>query len=147
MALLLKNKTYLKFEIDGTFYVYKNKAARNRTKSAKHSSNEVLTKYTGLLMELNSAERRRYDPNWVETLSQWETELAKYRKNLQLAITNDDYPLIQQYIENINETIPEIISGGQLPKLAKEADYSLDKIYKLAKDYEIFGKKEDIKNC
>ena len=61
MALLLKDKTYVKFESNGTFYVYKNKAARNKTKATTAPST-VLAKYEEILSELSSKIRLYYDP-------------------------------------------------------------------------------------
>ena len=140
MALLLNNKSYVKFEADGTFYIYKNKTARNSNKKAT-TSDEVISKYSEIYFSLASKAA-----TWAES-TKWKAEFDNYWEHLQALNSEGHYPLMQQYVEDVDKTIPEIISSGELPKLADEAGGSLEKIYELAKKYEIFGKQEDIKDC
>jgi len=61
MALLLKDKTYVKFEPDGTFYIYDSKSARNKAKKATNPD-AVLAKYGEVIGELSDPVRQYYSP-------------------------------------------------------------------------------------
>ncbi len=146
MALLLKDKTYLKFETDGTFYIYKNKAARNRIKKAT-SYKVVLAKYEEILLSFSNGILLYYSPEDRLNVKNWAAELNKYRQDLSTHNITGHYPLMQQYIEDVDNTIPEIIYSARYPKLAADGEYLLKNIYKLVKERNLFGKQEDIKDC
>jgi len=53
------------------------------------------------------------------------------------------YPLMEQYIKDVDATIPKIRLSARFPKLAAEAGHSLEEIYKRAKEEMLFGEAKD----
>lgn len=146
MALLLANKTYIKFDADGTATFYKSKEARKRTKSTT-SSKDIIAKYNEILTELNDDELLYYSPEDRKKFESWLTEAKEYKKNLAVYNINGHYPLMAQYFEDVDQSIPEIICEVRYLNLAEEANYSVKAIYAKAKEHEIFGKADEVEDC
>jgi len=142
MALQLKDKTYLKIDAEGNYIIYKNKTVRNKEK--KLSSTEVIAKYREILNGYAlDAETVYYAPDIVNEYIAWKEEYDNYLTALQYQIPNYSFPLISQYFSNVKDSLPQIISRGQLGipqnKTTKE-------VYEFIKQHEFFGSEDEIKD-
>lgn len=143
MALLIKD-SYIKLDIDGTYTIYKTKAARNRIKKTTNFE-DVINKYYEILDKLTLPEYIYYNQNAYKEIAIWKAEFNYYYYNLTNSIYGAKYPLMEKYIPDIAKTIPEIISTGKLGYLAARVN-TLEELYKLVKEKEIFGPKEETKD-
>jgi len=147
MALLLQNKTYLKVYKNGAFEIYKTKASRNRFKKAT-SPQEVIDKYNEILnsfMNNVSREQAYYDPNaFSDDAIAWQDEAYRYYKNLTNYNTAEEYPLMSQYIQDVKDTIPELVESGEIwvPDTCK----NVKDVYEYIKEYEMFGPTTEVKD-
>ena len=146
MALLLKDNLYFKIELDGHYVIYKNRAARTRSKKMATTPEQVLAKYAEILQSIYSPERNYYDyKNMIKEINEWTTEMNKYIDNLQAGVVTDTYPLMAQYVPEVDKTIPEIVERGYLGLANRYS--TLEEVYQCIKNHEIFGPKDKIKDC
>ena len=142
MALQLKNKTYLKIDADGNYSIYKNKTARNKEK--KLSSAEVIAKYREILNGYTlDAEAVYYAPDIVNKYIAWKEEYNNYLTALQYQNLNYSFPLISQYFSNVKDSLPQIISRGQL---GVPQNKTTKEVYEFIKQHELFGSKDEVKD-
>ena len=139
MALLLANKTYLKLELDGQYYIFKNKTARNKLKKY-NLSQEIILKYTEILNNLFDPELGDYDYNASSEIQKWSVEYQQYLHDLSTFTVGNKYPLMEQYYPDISKSIPEVVRTG---RLAIKAD-TLEELYDKVKRYNVFGPAEEI---
>ena len=145
MALILQNNHYVKLDAEGNFVIYKNKTARNRLK--KITSDEVIEFYRNKIHEFytdDSSEKAYYGSETdVSEAQAWSEEFSRYCINLANRDRSGKYPLASEYIKNINDSIPEILSTGNI---GLKFD-TVDEVYLKVKELEIFGPAEDLKDA
>ncbi len=142
MALQLKNKTYLKIDAEGNYAIYKNKTVRNKEK--KLSSTEVIAKYREILDGYAlDAEAVYYAPDIVNKYIAWKEEYNNYLTALQYQNLNYSFPLISQYFSNVKDSLPQIISRGQL---GVPQNKTTKEVYEFIKQHEFFGSKDEVKD-
>lgn len=140
MALLnKKNNHYIRIDLKGNYLIYKSKKARLNEK--KVTSPAVINKkYWELLSNLSSdREFLYYSPNAKQYLQDLEAEHKRYLQNLTRYITTESYPLMKEYIIDVDDSIPQILSKGHV----RVRGATLKEVYTFAKKYEIFGETED----
>lgn len=136
MALLIDKTKYFKIDINGNYVIYKNRTARNRVKKVTPPE-EVLKKYDEILVEISSLEYRRYHIDEEDLTKAWIAEAFKYYTHAQAFNTKGKYPLMAQYIPDVDKTIPEIIISGRTG-LANHVN-NLEELYTLIKNSKWFG--------
>jgi len=138
MGLILKDNKYLKIDIYGNYIIYKNKTSRVKEKQATNPE-LILKKYDEIINETSSWEYVRYhEKTGLE--KQWIIEYNEYHYNLINHIMGGKYPLMAEYFPDIEDTISEIITRGQLPLRTK----TLKEMYNKIKDLNLF---EEAKNA
>ena len=140
MALLIKNKYYLKINTNGEYLIYESE--KNRV-TVKNSVNfiTVLKKYSEIIYTmLNDVERRYYDPSFSEEIQSWVDESVLYRTCIDNGDTTKKFPLMKKYFKDINNTIPKIVRAGKLGIKAN----SLEEMYTKIKQLKIFGNEDEI---
>jgi len=144
MALLLKDNSYLKINMDGSYFCYKNRTTRNKEK--KTNSQEIIQKYKEIIEEFTShiEEIRYYAKDKFELYLAWQREFRTYLSSLQTFDTSNKYPLMEQYYPDIKNTIPYIIVKGKIG--VPEQITTIEELYKYIKDYEIFGNIDEVKD-
>lgn len=142
MALQLKDKTYLKIDAEGNYIIYKNKTVRNKEK--KLSSTEVIAKYREILNGYTlDAETVYYASDIVNEYIAWKEEYNNYLTALQYQNLNYSFPLISQYFSNVKDSLPQIISRGQL---GVPQNKTTKEVYEFIKQHEFFGSKDEVKD-
>ena len=76
MALLINN-SYIKLDIDGTYTIYKTKAARNRIKKTTNFE-DVINKYYEILDKLTLPEYIYYNQNAHKEITIWKSKYWKF---------------------------------------------------------------------
>ena len=75
-----------------------------------------MLKYETIINQLwSDKERRYYDPQFKDIIFAWELEARDYLKSHQQGRSSKKtFPLMSKYISDINNSLPNIISTGQL---------------------------------
>lgn len=142
MALkLTENNYYIKIDLQGNFTVYKTAKSRAAEKKAPPFK-EVCSKYTSIITSLwRNAERFYYDPTYSELVTAWEAEANLYCQSHAHGIcqTTNKFPLMSQYIKNIGQSLPEIVSTGRIWVKGE----TLAEVYEYVKKVGYFSEVED----
>ena len=139
MALLLKkNNCYLRIDYNGIYYIYESAKDRLAEKEAPLFS-EINNKYWDLLAEWSNDELVYYDPQAALRYKKLEIEHKRYCQNYYKNKTDEKYPIMQEFIPEINNSIPKIITTGQIGVKGN----TLQEIYSFVKKYKLFEETED----
>lgn len=131
---------YIKLDLDGTFIIYKTTTERVLEKNAP-SFKTISAKYQSIISAMYAdTERVYYDPKFKRLISDWETEYARYANTAQRREKGTDFPLMKQYFENIENSLPKIILTGQVGVYNAT---TLQEVYDQVKHYQYFGEVED----
>ena len=141
MALLIKDNYYFKINLDGSYFIYKNKTARNKEKKAPKPE-VIIAKYKEIIAEITSIEYQRYHEKTGDEQA-WIEECQKYCLNLQNHKGGEKYPLMEQYFADVANSIPEIVSRGTIGIQAK----TLKELYNYLKQKNIFGEENTTKDA
>lgn len=142
MALLIKDKYYLKININGEYLLYESEKNRNAVKNAT-SFITILKKYSEIIRTmLSDTERRYYDPSFSIEIQDWIDESNLYRACLDNGDTTKKFPLMKKYFKDINNSIPKIIQCGKLGIKAN----SLEEMYNKIKQFKIFGNEDEVRD-
>ena len=141
MALKLLDNKYLVIDKDGNYIIYKDQNTRNTNKSGP-SVEKIINKYNSVIDALVNDEQRRYYDyvNWEKEYLSWVTEFQNYIENVRNGINTDTYPLMQKYIKKINNSIPLILSSGNI---CLKTD-TTEEMYNKEKELKVFGETEDV---
>ena len=134
MGLIKANGYYVRLDLDGTYWIYKNKKERLLEKK-KISPTEVTQKYLEIIRELESDEEGLYYLGTTQLLADWQHEFYAYLQK----DTSKGFPLMETYIKDVVKTIPEFISGGKINVTGN----TLKDVYEYVKKYKVFGDTED----
>lgn len=146
MALLSENGMYIRILPDGQSYeIYATKGKRDKVKNAP-TYEEVLAKYDELfktkipteeaLYYLTEEQIKKQFPHWKE----WQDERREYIYDYQLKHGGKRYPLMEEYLPNVSDSIPDIIQSGSIAALSSEIVES----YQKAKNGLYWGQTEDV---
>lgn len=144
MALLMEDGKYVRVLENGEYEIYPSLESRDRVKNATPYE-KVIEKYQELFKTvlpddeayyyLSKEELNREFPDYIE----WMNEFNRYQYDYQIKHGGGSYPLIEQYIPDVLDSIPEIIEAGSF-----NIDGSIDESYFLAKDRKLWRKTEDV---
>lgn len=135
----ISNNIYIKIDLNGNYYKYKNSQARQFEKEHTQPI-QVSKKYYDLISKLRSdRELLYYDPTALKFVEDLEAEQLQYHRNAQRYITTGKYPLMKKYISDVEDSIPQIIDKGWI----RVKGTTLEEIYEFVKKYKIFGETED----
>ena len=135
----LNSNQYIKIELDGTYKIYRTSKERDKEKTA-YTTAEVIQKYREIILELlQNKERLYYDPEFNILLQQWEAEFNKYYRASIQGEAAKGFPLMRQHIKNIEKSLPELISIGQVGVEGT----TLEEVYNYVKQCGYFGGVED----
>ena len=143
MALILKNKQYIKINLNGYYTIYKSKKYRIIDKT-NPIYKKILQKYQQIIGEYQSAEYQRYHEQSIP-LTAWIAERDNYCHAINAGLTKGDFPLMAKYFPEVNKSLPGIVETGFLGFICRKA--TLAEAYIAVKNYEIFGPKEEIKDA
>ena len=130
---------YIKIDLAGNFKVYKNKKARDQEKKTA-SFKDICSKYQLILTSLRQdTERRYYDPEFVQLIAAWQKEYSKYLSCHSQGLRETAFPLMKQYIKNIEKSLPEVICSGAVGVKGN----TLEEVYDYVKQKGYFGEVED----
>lgn len=135
MALLNKDKNYIKLNIDGTYDIYADINERLKEKNSLITFDAVVSKYTEIVNSLlRDEERIYYDAvEWQKEYYAWDNEMQNFIYDYKAKNGASSYPLIEQYFDNVADIIPKVIQSGFI---VFNAD-TVQKIYELSKEYGI----------
>lgn len=110
----IENNHYIKIELDGTFKIYKTQKDRTQEKKAT-SFEHVCKKYALIIRDIRkNIERRYYDPTFNNLIDDWQQEFDNYLRCHSQGLHESKFPLIKQFIKDVEKSLPEIICVGQL---------------------------------
>ena len=141
MALkITKNNYYVKLDINGNFKIYKTAKERASEKMAPNF-NDVCSKYSLIIQNFwRDSERFYYDPTLPDLIKAWTAEAVRYQQcYIEGRSSKAKFPLMAQYINNIEKSLPEIISIGQV----RVEGETLEEVYNYVKQHGYFNDVED----
>lgn len=144
VALVLKDNSYLKVDVDGSYVVYKNKTARNKHKKATDSA-IVLREYESRIAKLSSRERMYYGNMSPDELASWTDEYKSYYRHLVNHDATGEYPLMAEVFPDVAKSIPEILFEGRFGWATKFE--TLSEVYNEIKRRRAFGADDDSKDA
>jgi len=139
---LLKNKTYIKINLDGSYKIYKNKYARDKEK--KITAADIKKAY---MKKINSfsitSEALYYNKGFYQDYVNWKDEYNLYCLAYRNNDTTYNFPLMATIYKNVKDSIPVIIEQGKLgiPKFN-----TLTEVYEYIKKIEVFGKIDELED-
>lgn len=137
MALIRTNNAYIRIKLDGTYYIYENKKARNLEKKVIKPS-EIIKKYDDVLKQLESEEGLYY-LGTSEKWKDWLEEFYEYKQCLLHKNYTKTFPLMKEYYKDVDKSIPKIISSGKISVKGN----TIEEVYNYVKEHKIFGETED----
>ena len=135
----LENNQYIKIELDGTFKIYKTQKERTQEKKAT-SFDYICKKYNLIIRDLRkNTERRYYDPTFNSLIDDWQQEFDTYLRCHSQGLHESKFPLIKQFIKDVEKSLPEIICVGQLGVTGT----TLTEVYDYVKQHSYFSDTAD----
>jgi hypothetical protein len=142
MALINNQGQYIRLCEKDCFEIYTSSDARQRFKAAT-TADEIVKKYTQILMELDSSandEARYYNSEEFNTVyNNWLQEFQRYYYNFLHGIFGQDYPLMAEYYPDVKDSIPEIIMKGMFG----QQRLPVAEAYVAAKENKTYGETTD----
>ena len=135
----LSTNYYIKIDLTGEFSVYKSIQDRKLEKKATSFKRVVLTYKTILKQLENDRERLYYDPDFPQIIKAWHLEYEDYVNTHINGIGGKKFPLIKQYIKDVEKSLPEIVYKGCLGVTG----VTVKDVYEYAKTQNFFGDTED----
>lgn len=120
MALLTKEGYYVRLMDNGNYEIYRTKEDRDKVKNSSHTYEEVLARYNELINELCPDEEDLYYLSKEEIEEQFPlypgiiNESIRYAYDCQLKHGGGSYPIIERYIPDASESIPNLIESGSI---------------------------------
>ena len=103
-----KNNQYIKIDLQGNFIIYTNEEDRLLEKEGT-TFKDIKLKYDTIIKNFNQDfERKYYDPEFPKLIRLWETERDRYLRSHNQGLKNKNFPLISQYISDVEKSLPEI---------------------------------------
>ena len=139
----IQSNQYIIISLDGRYIIYKDEKARQRIKKAT-SHETILKKYTEICNNLlKDSEQLYYNPSFPELQFKWFSEFQDYIIAYDQRDMTKKFPLMKNYIKDIEKTIPQIIAEGQVGFRGTKIK-TVEEAYNYVKQHKIFGETEDI---
>lgn len=140
MALLNNDNKYIKVEQDGHYTIYASEIDRDKEKNSTPFET-IIAKYTEIVNALLADEERQYydTANWSKEFNDWDAECNRYAYNHQIHKVGEEYPLMKEIYQDVENSIVNIIEEGSI---CQHTD-TPEEMYQLAKERKYWGETGD----